>query len=824
VKEKAEPMLHDLKYALRSLLKSPGFTAIAVLSLALAIGAGTAVFSVANAILLSSMPVPNPQELRLIDWSGADFKGPPGEDWVKHEPSGRWKSHAFSRTVFESLREQCAAEAEIFGFVGAGGFPTTTARTRHGGGHAEGLRVSDNFFSGMDVQPFLGRLIGPDDDRPGAAAVVVLSYRWWEEQFDLDPGVIGQSILLNGLPFTVVGVLPRGFPGVGPSDIEQFYIALSAPQLVPEDLARHSPDDWSVLLMARLNPGVNDAQFQAALNVAFSQAAANVIKAPTIRLTDGRAGLAESERDSYRPTLLLLLGVVGVILLVACANIAGLMLARGSARQHELAVRAALGAGRWRLIQQSLTESALIASLGGALGVAMSFECKKILIQWMSADAPWYFHYDVGMDLRVVAFALGISLITALLSGLMPALRAGGADPVAGLKDRGTFSPLRLRTGRILVAAQVALSLLLVAGAGLFARTLINLAQVNPGFATDHLLLFHIAPRQVGYSPSQEIALSDRIQRSLAAIPGVRAVGLNDFPLLSRGWWVGFTFQMPESDVQAALVNETFFNTMGIPIVLGRDLRISDDEGSTKVIVVNQAFANAYFSGRNPIGQIIRGGKGQGADWQIVGVCGNIRAKIRTVEPMAFFSFRQRPPHLGVTFNLRTVLPPLTLLPAVRQAMAQIDPNIPLTDIQTQEQVRDASISDERMFAQLCGSLALLALLLSCIGLYGLMAYHVARRTSEIGIRMALGATRPQIAIPIVRESLLLACIGVVIGMPLVFAMTQLIRGYLFGIQPSDPLTLIGAGVLLMIVAFVAACFPARRAANVDPMVALRCE
>jgi predicted permease len=804
------------------LLKSPGFTAVAVLSLALGIGASTAIFSLVNAILLSSLPVPNPQELRLINWSGVDFNGP---QWSwgggPHAGvAGHWTGNAVSMPVFHALREHCAHEANIFGYTTI--FGGVTAQVRHEAVRADGLRVSGNFFSGMGVRPFLGRLFDDDDDLPGATPVVVLSYPWWEQQFDLDPGVIGRTITLNGFPFTIVGVTQREFPGVQPGASTQFYIPQSViPQLIPLDVSHAPPDPWSVLLMARLKPAVSAAQCQAALNVAFASAAATFMKQPAIELADGSAGPAEQLRGQYRTSLLLLLGVVGVVLLVACANVAGLSLARGAVRQHEFAVRAALGASRWRLIRQSLMESLLIALLGGASGMLIASWSKTILLQLIVFRA---FHFDVHIDFKVLGFTLAVSLITALLSGLLPALKAASVDPLAGLQDRATASSPRLRAGRFLVAAQIALSLLLVAGGGLFVRTLINLAQANPGFAIDHLLLFHLTPRNAGYDETQATALIARVQKSLAAIPGVQSVMLTEMPLLN-GAFRNFGFTLPGRaplDANISIASETFLQTLGIPLRLGRDLRASDDFASPNVVVVNQAFVRKYFPNTDPIGQSIR--DSSEANWQIVGVCRDAEyVDVKTgIEPTVLFSFRQHPLRWGAHFNLRTTLPPLAMLAAARQAVAAIDPNLPLTEIHTEEQVRDESISQERMFAELCGSLAFLAVMLSCIGLYGLMAYHVARRTAEIGIRMALGATRGQIAAPVLREALLLAGIGVIVGTPLSLTLTRLIRSNLYGLQPSDPVTFIGAAVLLFVVALVAAWIPARRAARIEPMIALR--
>ena len=829
--------MNDLRFALRQLLKNPGFTAVAVLTLALGIGAGTAVFSLVNAILLRSLPVPNPHDLRLIHWSGgsADFRPQylGGRKGSSREPgqdsSGRLTGDSVSLSVFQALREQCANHADIFAYSRI--FRPSTARARREAIVARGMLVSDNFFSGLAVRPLMGRLLGPEDERNGATPAVVISYRWWEEQFDLDRDVLGQSIMLRGSSFTVIGVLPREFAGVRPGEGVEFYALLSAhPQLHPNlSYGRGAGfDPWVVPLMARLKPGVSDAQFQAALNVVFTREAETVLKTPAVWITDGRAGTNEDRLQYGRP-LRLLLGVVGVVLLVVCANVAGLMLARGVARQHEFAVRSALGADRGRLVRQSLTESLLVAFLGGGLGMLIAIWGKTALFGLIASPQSGL-HYEAALDLRVLGFAVAASLVTALLSGLLPAVRAASVDPRDGLKDRGTFGAPRLRSGRILVTAQITLSLLLVGGAGLFVRTLVNLTHIDTGFAMDHLLVFELNPGNVGYVPPRTTAFYESVLQSLAAIPGVRSAALNARPLQGDSIAIK-EFKIlngasgPEFTATADItcVNETFFTTMGIPVLLGRELRASDDAGAIKVAVVNETFVRKHLPGRNPIGVTMD--LPGFANLQIVGVCRDARYLDikREASPLVHFSIRQLTTP-GASFILRTAVPPLGVATAARSAVAAVDPNVPLFNISTQEQVRDATISQPRLFAMLCGSLALLAALLSCIGLYGLIAYQIAGRTREIGIRLALGATRRQIGGAVLREALLLTGTGVAIGIPLTFALTQLIRGNLYGVGSFDPFTYGGAIVMFLAVALAAAWIPARRAVKVNPMEALRYE
>jgi predicted permease len=827
-----ENLLKDVRYGGRMLGKSPVFTAVAVLSLALGIGAGTAIFSLVNAILLRSLPVPNPHELRLINWSGADWEKWE-DDMVMMRPvdnSNRFLGDSVSLRGFHALREQCDAQANIFGYCPIIG--GTTFRARHEAIWTQGMTVSDNFFSGLGVRPLIGRLLGAEDERAGAAPAVVISYPVWEHEFGFDPSALGQSVTLGAFSFTVVGVLPREFPGVLPGTRTEFYVSLSAgPSLWPKPWS--DPDVWWVRPMARLKPGVSEAQLQSALNVVFlREAEAIKMKEPKLSVIAGRTG-PDDDRDKYEGSLQKLLWVVGAVLLVACANLAGLMLARGAARQHEFAVRAALGAGRVRLVSQSLTESVLVALLGGGLGLVMAIWGKAALGQLLS-DSPDGLHYDTSLDLSVLSFTLAISFLTAVLSGLLPALRAASVDPLDGLKDRSTLGTPRLRVSRFLVAVQITFSLLLVGVGGLFVRTLVNLTHINAGYAIDHLLVFRLRPDNIGYHKPQAVAFFDRVLESMAAIPGVESAAL----ILARpltfeggGSFYKISGDATQTRADGAIVSETFFSTMGIRLLLGRELQATDNVGAVKVAVVNEAFARRFLPGKNPIGLTITDIREEAhiADWQIVGVCRDVQHKHikREVEPTVYRSFRQIQVPLA-NVMLRTVVPPLALAAVARKAVAAIDPNVPLNDISTLEQVRDASIREERTFAALCGSLAMLALLLSCIGLYGLMAYQVARRTGEIGIRQALGATRRQIAEPILREALVLAGIGVVIGTPLTLALTRLLHSEhlstFYGVGPGDPVTFCGAAILFLAVALIAAWIPARRAARIDPMVALRYE
>jgi predicted permease len=815
-------LIQDLRQAFRTLAKSPGFTAVAVLSLGLGIGAGTAVFSLVNAILLRSLPVPHPHELRVLQWTGAEVRVP-SHSGNATRVGNRVIASSVPHPLFLSLREQRAKQADIFGFCP---FGDVVARARGDAFVSKGMVVSDNFLSALGVRPLIGRLLSPGADYAGAGMSVVITYDWWQRHFALDPGVLGQAVTLNGTSFTVVGVLPRGFTGVQPGDPSEFYVPLSAdsPFLwAPIAETRN----WFVRLMARLKPGISDAELQAGLDVVFAREAGALMKEPKMLVEPGRIGLG-SDRNIYRKPLLLMLGVVGLVMLVACANLAGLLLARGASQRHELAVRAALGAGRWRLIRLSLTESLVLALLGGGLGILLAVWGRAVLYRLLAGSADGL-SYDLSLDRMVLCFTLLTALITALLSGLFPALRAGRVDPVGGLKSRGVLGAARLGAGRFLVAAEICLSLLLLTGAGLYVRTLVNLTRIEVGFNTEKLLLFRLSPFGARYTATQATAFYDRAQASLAKIPGVRSAALLEFPLLANlysiGTFSGFSGRPVDPPVEMQTrrltVSETFFATMGIPILQGRGIEAADSADAPRVAVVNESFVRSYLPNRDPLGLTF---SAWGSEWRIVGVCRNAKYDDikASVQPTSYFPIKQKP--TDAYFALRAALPPLAIATAARRAVAAIDPNVPLANITTQEAVRDRGISPERLSATLCGVLAGLALLLSCIGLYGLTAYHVARRTSEIAIRMALGATPQHVAGPVLREALLLAAWGVAVGVPASLALTRLIKSQLFGVQPNDPVTLVGVVAALFLVAVLAAWLPARRAAQVDPMVALRCE
>jgi len=818
-----ETTWQDVRFGSRMLGKNPGFTLVAVLSLALGIGAATAVFSLINAVLLRSLPVPNPQELRVLQWAGIDAR-PRSISGQATTSGNRTIAESVSPTMFQTLRDRGAGLADIFAFAP---LEDAVVRGRQAAFPASGMVVSENFFTALGVRAAVGRVFVPGDAVTAGAEQVVITFDQWTKHFDCDAGIVGQSLTLNGHSLTIVGVLPRDFTGVRLGSAYGFYVPMTpgSPFL---ERAVSVADHWWVRLMARMKPAASDDRLKAALDTVFAPEAQSQMKYPEILVQAGSGGLA-FDRNAYGKPLVLLLIVVGLVLLVACANIAGLLLARGAARQHELAVRAALGAGRWRLIRQSLTESLLLTLLGGGLGILIAVQGRTIISRLLGQSAEGL-QYDLTLDATVLVFALAVALITALLSGLLPALRAGGADPLSGLKARTALGSPRLRAGRFLVVAQIGLTLVLLSAAGLYLRTLVNLRQIDAGFDTEKLLVFQLNPGFAGYQESQIPGFYERVQHSLAAIPGVRGAGLTLFPLLdNKGSSGGFAFKSramePSENPQThrLVVGETFFATLGLSLLSGRGLSSSDGADNAKVIVVNETFAKKYFGNGDPVGHTIATWRN---DWRIVGVCQDAKYQNikEAIPPTIYIPFRQFPLRYGAYFAVRTALPPMSLAKEVQKTVAAIDPNVPVANLATQEQIIGGTIKQERLLATLCAGLAAFALVIACIGLYGLLSFNVARRTSEIGIRMALGAQPGNVARVILSEALLLAAIGIGVGLPVAFAAFRLIRSQLYGVEPSDPITLGMVIIVMIAVALFAAWLPARRAAKVDPMVALRHE
>ncbi len=802
--------INDIKYALRQLRKSPGFTTVAVLSLALSIGANTAIFSLLNAVLLRPLPVKNPKALRHVNWEGNIT---PETNWTSLD-----RETIFPYQVYLDFHDHAKGVSEVFAFLD----DDFSFFARDRAEMVNGSIVSGNFFRGLGLNALLGQTITPDHDQRDAEPVTVISYAAWQRYFAGDPDVVGESVILETNSFTIVGVLPQDFLGLVPGKRKDFYVSLSAlPQI--RGASAEENRDWWISIVARLAPDTPERQAQASMEALYARIVQTAHSRETqkrahIILQDASCGILVHQRDLIK-SLHMLLGLVAIVLIVTCINLAGLLLARGTQRQHELAVRAALGAERWRLIRQLLTESVLIVMVGAILGLVLAFWGKMALFSLL---LPPETVLNLHSDHRVLVFTLVVALILALLAGLLPAFRSTRSSSVAILKDRSGLGVPRLRLGKVLVSVQIGLSLILLMGAGLFTRTLVNLYQVDPGFDTNNLLVFEVDEYAAGYEEQRAKDFHERFSTSLRSLPGVQSIGSSTFTLLN-GQYNSTRFYLPNDSKRYRSrhmdVDQSFLETMGIPLVLGRDFNPSDFEISRKVVIVNQALAKSAFSNENPINRIIQI-YSEKEEFRIIGVCADIRSYDikKPSEPTIFF------PDSGSSYKVRTAMDPQSLIPAVRKTLAAIDPTIPISDIKTQTKQLDESIARERCFASLAMALAFLAVLLSCIGLYGVIAYNVARRTGEIGIRMALGAGPKDVAWPVLRSALLMVTVGILIGVPAIFVLIKIVRNYLFGIAPYDPATLAGTLILLVLVAVTAAWIPAWRAAKIDPMEALRYE
>ena len=819
--------MKDLRFAIRMLLKNPGFTLVAVVSLALGIGANTAVFSLLHAVQWRSLPVREPDQLRVLNWTGPlpQRYTIAGDEAIILRKSGS-RMGEFSYPLYCALRDQAQGPSEVFAFS-----PTdeVTVFVRGQASKAAGLTVSGNFFAGYGAGPFIGRAIMPGDDRPEAPPVVVVTHRWWEQHLEANPQILGQTLTLNRTSFTIIGVLPREFTSPRAGDAANFYLPVAFQPRFRSDFQIASPNHYWLQVMLRLPNRAGEAQARASLEVAFHRHQAGLSKpgaeAPKLLLTAGHRGPWIRRGMVARP-LRTLAQIVAFVLVIASANVAGLMLARYAVRQHDLAIRAALGASPWRIIQQVLTESLVLALAAAGLGLLFAWWGAAVLTLLLPTLGDGS-HYPVRLAPGVLAFTVGATAMTALLVGLFPALAAAQAQPATGLQNPRVLGAPRLRLGKLLVIGQVAMALVLVAGTGLMACTLGNLRRVDLGFNADHLLVFRLNATQSGYLETQLTAFYERVREAMAAIPGVQAVAFADQSHVGAGFGTAYRIKIPGREDKSLsatgiLVSDAFLATMQIPSLSGRGFDATDTAAGGRVAIVNQAFANEMFPGAPPLGKSFKAGSDE---FQIVGVCANayyydVRNKISAI---AYLLYRQNPSE-EAWFAVRTSLPPLALGPAVVKRVADLDSAVAVTGLTTQRQLIDHLFAEERLFALLGGGLTLLALLLACLGIYGLLAYNVARRTGEIGVRMALGASPAHIARRELGEAMRLAFAGAAVGVPLALAAVRVLRHLLFGVSPHDPAILGSAVAVLVAVAVLAAWIPARRAARIDPLVALRQE
>ena len=839
-------LLQDIRYALRQLRKSPGFTAIAVISLALAIGANTTIFSFANQMLYLRLGVPHPEQLRLLSVAG-DKNVAIHSSWGSSTlEDGIYRTSSFTFPIYKQLRSQNTVLQDIVAYKQLWSVNVTAEGNAQA---AQAELVSGNLYAQLQVKPQLGRPILPSDDAtPGTGNVAVLSDAFWHHTFGGSPDVLGKTITINNTPFTIVGVNPSGFSGPERASAAspQLFLPLSMISVLHPGTKYSDPlgpDMWWVQLMARAKPGVSNSQAQAALSVLLNAAVRSTLTVsknetvPRLVLADGSRGDTFSQRRFVKP-LYLLLGFSGLVLLLACTNIANLMLSRATLRQREMSVRMALGAGRVRILRQVLTESVLLSVLGGIAGLFLGYLGRN-LIPWLTSNAWEGGDLSVPFDWRVFAFTLAITLATGILFGIAPAWRSTRTSINTALKE-GSRSATRRRkawSGKAIVGFQVALSTLLVMAGAFFVRTIINLNHIDPGFHAQNLLLLDVNPPAKQYPTPRDLVLDHRLEEAFAAVPGVQGATLANIPLVAdsmsnSGFYVEADKRsnLSDDDTSSYLddVGADFFSVMQIPLVAGRNFNAQDTETSAPVSIVNQALARKFFPNTNPVGQRFRmETKGDHAQWiEIIGVTADTRYNdLRdNPSPVHFDLYRQGAEIGGVTFIIRSPLAPAQLIPALRNAAKQIDPDLPLTQIRTQQQQIDADMQQERMFASLTAGFGFLALALACVGIYGIMAYTVSQRTNEIGIRLALGAARERVRAMVLRETAWLAAIGVVVGLGATLALAQLIKSMLYGLKPTDPLTLSVSVLLLLLVAFIAGWIPAYRASQVNPIDALRSE
>lgn len=840
-----ERLGQDLRYGWRTLRTTPLFTAMAVLSLALGIGANTAIYSFMDAILMRALPVHHPEELVILNW---DTKGFPR---VVHGLSGTWHgdpltgftSGNYPYPAFELLRANTTVLSSLFAFEDAGLLNLTVE------GHAElagGQFVSGGFFGGLGVSPAEGRLITDDDDRIGAPSIVVISHQYWQRRFGASAGAVGQSIVIDNTPFTIAGVSAPGFFGVNPAGAPDLFIPMHAAPLLaasPQDEARRKFLDknfYWVELMGRLRPGIRRERANAELSAQFHDFADGTASTgeektdlPVLLLADGGGGI-DSLRRQYSQPLYVLMTLAGLILAIGCANIASLLLARASARRREMAVRLSLGAGRLRVIRQLLTESVLLGSIGGMFGVCVAAAGIQF-ITWLLANGRNNFTLHATLNWPVLCFTLALSLITGILFGLAPAIQATNVDVTPALKETWASVPRgRHRLSKLLVVSQIAISLLLIIAAGLFVRTLSNLHSVELGFNRENMLLFSLNAKPAGYKDAALARFYADLRTRFRDIPGVREVSLSQFALVSgAGSQYGVTVpgvpappgRQPGTSVLK--VGPSFFTAMQIPVLLGREIQERDTTASGRVAVVNEVFAKKYFANENPVGRRFGLTEDGPADIEIIGVSKTARYNSlkRDIPPVVYIPYSQDPRNLsGMTFELRAAGDPLALVNTVRQIVHQAEPRVPISNVNTQARQIDQTINQERTFAQLSTCFAALALLISSIGLYGTTAYNVARRTSEIGIRMALGAERRRVIWMVLRELVSLTATGVAIGTVLAWGTSRYVESFLFGIKHNDPLAMMLSVAILTAVSILAGYAPASRASRMDPIAALRHE
>jgi predicted permease len=823
----------DIRYALRTLRKSPGFTAVVVVTLALGIGANAAIFSLTDQMLLRTLPVKDPQQLVLLDGPGA-FQG------------RTFNNGTFSYPIYRDFRDRTT----VFDGV-IGRFPAPLTLIINGQSErVAGELVTGNYFDVLGARAQIGRTFKPDDDTtPGGHPIVVLSDGYWTRRFARDPGVVNRTLTLNGMPMTVVGVTAPGFNGIvlGENPDVMVPVSMKAQMTPTWDDLQNRRSRW-LTVMARLQRGVSREQAEAAMNVIYRQINEQELAdikttSKTFRerflnkhlfLREGQRGRSDLRQEFSTP-ILVLMGMVGLVLLIACANVANLLMARGAARQKEVAIRVALGASRASIVRQRLVESLILSAGGAVLGLLFAWWTGAVLLRALPFDDAAR-SLTAAPDLRVTVFALVTGVVTAIVFGLAPALQSTRPVLTSTLKDEsgsvvGGTGHARFR--KSLVVIQVGMSVLLLAGATLFARSLYNLKTLNPGFKTEQLLAFSIDPSLNRYSRERAIDLFQRLQDQLARLPDVTHATASVIPMLTNSEWSSTVkvegYAAKEGEDMNPLVNGVgpdFFGTIQQSLVAGREFTIKDAATAPRVAIINETMARYFFGTSSPLGRHIGWGRDSGTPIEIVGVARDSKMATLRQEPKRFVyvPYAQETELGEMTFYVRARGEATSLTASVREVARQVDPNMPLFNIKAMTTVVDESLFVERMVAALSVAFGGLATLLAAIGLYGVMSYSVARRTREIGIRMALGAERASVLWLVLSEVTLMVSLGVAIGVPLTLVLSRLVQSQLFELSSHDPTALFASATVLATVALLAGYLPARRATRVDPMVALRYE
>jgi predicted permease len=847
-------MFKDLRHAARLLWQSKGWTTVVVLSLALGIGANTAIFSAVNARLLTSLPVQKPEELVRFRYAGRNdmVTSSSGYGFLSKTPDGKDVRASFSYPMYQQF---VADNRSMSDLMACAPFGRVNVFVDGQSEIAEAFVSSGNYYQLLGVTARIGRTILPEDDRPTAPPIAVISSKYWHSRFGTDPAVVGKAIKVNNVPITIVGVIAPTFSGVqqpvaNPPDIS---LPLSLdPQLStgpatdPPRLSQ--PTYWWLQVMGRLKPGVSPAQVQGNLEGVFQNTARSGLDAylkslsdeersrsynrsrtevPRLLVEPGGRGMYDVSTNELRSVTILAV-VVGLVLLIVCANVANLLLSRATTRQKELSVRLSLGATRGRLVRQLLTESLLLSTLGGGLGIVVGYWGKQLLPGAANVPRPF--------DWRVLTFVLTVSALTGLVFGILPALRGTGMNVNAALKETGRgVVGSRSWASRILLAVQVAISLVLLVGAGLFLRTLSNLRHVDIGFNPQNLLLFRVNPQLNRYDEKKTLALYREMLERLGSVPGVSAVALSAPALLagsvnSTGIFVHGRAYAPDvrdrdNSINRLVVSPNFFDVMGIPVLAGRGFNERDSDTAPKVVMINQAAATKYFTNENPIGQRMGSNLENAGQLEIVGVLRDVKYNsVRDAAPPTMFVPYMQTRVGSAAFEVRTRSAPAAVTGAVREAVRQIDQNLPVMDVSTQLEQVEMRFQQEKFFAQAYTLFGVVALLLAALGLFGLMSYNVARRTNEIGIRMALGAQRQDVLRLVMRESMVLVIVGVATGLAIALGAGQLVAALLYGVPPTDIMAIVPAIGVMVAVSAIAGYIPARRASRVDPMVALRYE